>query len=202
MSMSNSSVTRDGLRTGLLSARAVLSKSAAASGAEQALNDHMIELLAELEPDCLGVYWAVRNEFGLQRLIARMKSEAQCSLALPFAQRARVAADTEAPAVSPSMAYRLWRGDEPAGKDDCGIPTSDGAPVVPDVVVVPCVGYTRSGYRLGYGGGYFDRWLAAHPHVTAIGVAWSAALLDDTPFTPEPHDIPLSVIVTEQGIVA
>ena len=83
--------------------------------------------------------------------------------------------------------------------DECGIGTGDGAAALPDVVVVPCVGFTAAGHRLGYGGGYYDRWLAAHPHVVAVGVAWSNAELDLATFAPQPHDVPLSFIVTEHG---
>ena len=64
-------------------------------------------------------------------------------------------------------------------QDECRIPASAGAEVVPDVVLAPCVGFTASGYRLGYGGGYFDRWLDRHPQATAIGVAWSASEIDE-----------------------
>ena len=99
------------------------------------------------------------------------------------------------------MHYRLWDGAAPRCVDDCGIPSSDGPEVVPDVVVVPCVGYTVSGHRLGYGGGYFDRWLAAHPHVCAVGVAWSASRLDESAFAPQAHDVQLAFIVTERGPV-
>lgn len=73
--------------------------------------------------------------------------------------------------------------------------------VVPDVVVVPCLGYTKSGFRLGYGGGYYDRWLAAHPHVTAIGVAWSACEIDEAEFVLEAHDLALTIVMTERGVV-
>jgi 5-formyltetrahydrofolate cyclo-ligase len=66
---------------------------------------------------------------------------------------------------------------------------------------VPCVGYTADGFRLGYGGGYFDRWLALHPDVCAIGVAWSAARLDAGQLAPLPHDVPLALIVTERGTI-
>jgi 5,10-methenyltetrahydrofolate synthetase len=111
-------------------------------------------------------------------------------LALPFAQRAPV-----------RLHYRAWDGHAPTAVDDCGIPASAGAPVLPDVVLVPCVGYTASGHRLGYGGGYFDRWLVAHPDVTAVGVAWSIARLDDAVLAAQPHDQPLAVIVTELGVV-
>ena len=71
----------------------------------------------------------------------------------------------------------------------------------PVVVVVPCVGFTRDGYRLGYGGGYYDRWLAANGHVVAVGVAWSFAQVDATVFGAQPHAVPLALIVTEEGIV-
>ena len=71
---------------------------------------------------------------------------------------------------------------------------------MPDVVLVPCVGFTGAGYRLGYGGGYFDRWLAAHPHVVAVGVAWSVAELDPATFAAQPHDLPLAFVVTERGV--
>ncbi|CAN5683108.1 hypothetical protein BH11PSE8_BH11PSE8_32120 [soil metagenome] len=98
------------------------------------------------------------------------------------------------------MHYREWNGRPPAFADECGISTSDGPPVVPDVVLAPCVGFTRSGFRLGYGGGYFDRWMAAHPHVTAVGVAWSVGEIDDETFAAESHDQPLMLIVTERGV--
>lgn len=97
------------------------------------------------------------------------------------------------------MEYHRWDGQAaPTAVDECGIASVPGTPVVPDVVLVPCVGYTASGLRLGYGGGYFDRWLAAHPHATAIGVAWSGSLVE---LAAEPHDQLLPVIVTEAGIV-
>lgn len=99
------------------------------------------------------------------------------------------------------MHYRAWDGDAPPLVDDCGIPSSAGAPVVPDVVLVPCVGYTRAGLRLGYGGGYFDRWLAEHPDVTAVGVAWACSEIDADAFEAQPHDQPLTLIVTERGVV-
>ena len=70
---------------------------------------------------------------------------------------------------------------------------------LPDVVLVPCVGFTREGYRLGYGGGYFDRWLAAHPGVISIGLAWS---LSETHFAAEPHDQPLTMVLTEREVIA
>jgi 5-formyltetrahydrofolate cyclo-ligase len=100
------------------------------------------------------------------------------------------------------MHYRMWNRAAPGVHDECGIASSDGAPVVPDVVVVPCLGFTASGFRLGYGGGYFDRWLALHPHVTAVGAAWSVGELSVVEFAAQAHDHPLMLIVTERGVVA
>jgi 5,10-methenyltetrahydrofolate synthetase len=70
---------------------------------------------------------------------------------------------------------------------------------VPDVVLVPCVGFTREGFRLGYGGGFFDRWLAEHPGVTTIGLAWSGA---EVHFPVEAHDRALTLILTERELIA
>jgi len=99
------------------------------------------------------------------------------------------------------MEFRRWDGTAPQAVDECGIGSSDGAVVVPDVLLVPCVGFTDAGHRLGYGGGYYDRWLAAHRDATAVGVAWSFSRIDPAIFAAEPHDVPLTLVVTEQGAV-
>ncbi|MBC7699765.1 5-formyltetrahydrofolate cyclo-ligase, partial [Aquabacterium sp.] len=70
-------------------------------------------------------------------------------------------------------------------------------PCQPDVVLVPCVGFTPDGYRLGYGGGYFDRYLAANPDITAIGVSWAIGQLNAQALQPEAHDVPLLCVLTE-----
>jgi 5-formyltetrahydrofolate cyclo-ligase len=73
-------------------------------------------------------------------------------------------------------------------------PFAKAEAVAPDVVIVPLVGFTADGGRLGQGGGHYDRWLAAHPGTTAIGLAWDCQLVDDLP--REPHDHPLAAVVT------
>ena len=97
------------------------------------------------------------------------------------------------------MHYRLWDGTPPRLQDECGIAACDGAAVVPDVVLVPCVGFTRSGYRLGYGGGYFDRTLAACARrPIAIGLGFADSLLPT--IYPQDHDIPMNMIVTDTSV--
>jgi 5-formyltetrahydrofolate cyclo-ligase len=66
-----------------------------------------------------------------------------------------------------------------------------------DAVLVLGLGFDRRGYRLGYGSGYFDRFLARRPF-PAIGLAFAVQLEDRLP--NEPHDIPMAVVVTETGI--
>jgi 5-formyltetrahydrofolate cyclo-ligase len=182
--------SREELRSRLLQERTAFVASADAPRAEAALGHALRAVISELEPQCLGLYWPHRAEFNAAAALADDEGLAKCPLCLPFAQRQPAA-----------MHYRLWDRSPPRLLDDCGIAASDGAPVVPDVVVVPCLGFTDSGYRLGYGGGYFDRWLAAHPQVCAVGVAWSIARIDEAALAPQPHDMRMTLIVSEHGAV-
>ncbi|MCE4554037.1 5-formyltetrahydrofolate cyclo-ligase [Pelomonas cellulosilytica] len=175
-----SSVDRSLLRRGLLAGRRAFAATPAFAAAEQAVRQSLLPLLAQLEPELLGVYWPLEGEFDVSSLPGLR--------ALPFARREPVA-----------MQYRRWDGAPPAVRDEFDIPTATGALAVPDVVLVPCVGFTRDGFRLGYGGGFFDRWLAEHPGVTTIGLAWSGA---EAVFVVEPHDRALTLILTERELIA
>lgn len=171
---------RSTLRRELLAARRAFAATAAFQAAQAALAGPLAALLEQLEPALLGVYWPLAGEFD--------PGAPPWPRALPFARRD--------PA---GMVYRRWDGSAPGAQDECGIATATGAVAVPDVVLVPCVGFTREGFRLGYGGGYFDRWLAEHPGVTTIGLAWSGA---ETPFAVEAHDRALTLILTERELIA
>jgi 5-formyltetrahydrofolate cyclo-ligase len=164
--------------------------ASAGDAAQHALAEHLIDVLAELQPDILGLYWALQSEFNAAAACFGDKNLDAIRVALPYARR-----------TPPSMEYRAWDRGQPSLHDECGIAACDGPMVVPDVVLVPCVGFTASGFRLGYGGGYFDRWLAAHPHVTAVGVAWSVSELLEAELAAQLHDQPLALIVTERGVV-
>jgi 5-formyltetrahydrofolate cyclo-ligase len=170
---------RSELRRSLLAKRRAFAATPAFQAAGDAVRQSLAALLEQLEPELLGVYWPLGGEFdpGAWTL----------PRALPFARRD--------PA---EMVFRRWDGAQPTVQDECGIAASSGAVVVPDVVLVPCVGFTRAGFRLGYGGGYFDRWLAVHPGVTTIGLAWSAA---EAHFPVEAHDRALTLILTERELL-
>lgn len=90
--------------------------------------------------------------------------------------------DEEALAISP------WGGLQPL----------EGAPVIPDLVVVPLLAFTADRHRLGQGGGHYDRWLDANPQVPAIGLAWDCQIADALPI--EDHDRHLTAVVTPTRI--
>ena len=177
------------LRRRLLAERGQFAAGPGAQAAQAALATHLARLLTDIEPEQLGIYWPVRGEFNpISALDAAARPK--LPLALPYAQRQ-----------PPAMHYRAWDGQAPAVVDECGLPApANGPAVVPDVVLVPCVGYTPSGFRLGYGGGYFDRWLADHPQVTAIGLAWAVGEISEDAFAPQGHDQKLMLVLTERGV--
>jgi 5-formyltetrahydrofolate cyclo-ligase len=81
--------------------------------------------------------------------------------------------------------------------DDTGIPTTEGPPETARWALCPGLAFDRAGRRLGYGGGYYDRWLAAHG-ATAVGLCVDAALIEAVP--GEPHDVRMTAIVTPSGV--
>lgn len=68
----------------------------------------------------------------------------------------------------------------------------------PDLVLVPGVAFSPAGARLGRGGGFYDRWLARHPGVITVGVAFSCQVVEHLP--GESHDLHVQAVLTEQGI--
>lgn len=98
------------------------------------------------------------------------------------------------------LLFRKWWPGAPMTRGVYDIPFPDGtSEVLPDMAIVPMNAYDVRGYRLGYGGGYFDRTLAAlERRVIAIGVTWDACRVDS--IFPQAHDIAMDLVVTEAGI--
>lgn len=102
------------------------------------------------------------------------------------------------------LVFRLWQPGEPLvpGVWDIPIPPESAEAVDPDVLLVPGLTYDRQGYRLGYGGGFYDRTLEklrVIKTVTAIGVAYQAQLVDQVPLGE--HDAPLDYIMTDEETI-
>ena len=139
-------------------------------------------------PGILGIYWPFRAEFDPRPLVDSVVTAGR-QVALP------VVIDKKGP-----LEYRAWAPDEPlvAGVWDIPIPEKREI-VLPAMVLAPVVGFDRAGYRLGYGGGYFDRTLGAvDPRPLAIGVGFALQAIDT--IHPQPFDIPMDMIVTETGV--
>ena len=114
-------------------------------------------------------------------------------------------ADTALPVVTGhglAMEFRSWWPGCPVVKGPFSLPMPDGTPlVIPQIVLMPPVGFDEQGYRLGYGGGYFDRTLAAlSPTPIKIGVAFELSRM--VSIQPQVYDIPMDFIVTELGVYA
>ena len=144
----------------------------------------------EIAPDAaISGYWPMRDEIDPRPLL-HAAHELGFRCLLPVVQR------RGAP-----LRFRVWHPDMTlvAGSYGERIPGPDAAEAEPSVLLVPLLAFDRAGYRLGYGGGYFDRTLAAiRPRPFAIGVGIQAARLKT--IFPQPHDIAMDAIVTEDGL--
>lgn len=145
-------------------------------------------LLEERTPEILGVYWPFQAEFDPRPLIDWLVARGS-AVALP------AVVDKKGP-----LEYRSWRPGEPLVDGVWNIPVPEKRDlVIPHAVLAPVVGFDRQCYRLGYGGGYFDRTLAAlSPRPLAIGVGFELSLIET--IYPQPFDIPMDVVVTEVQI--
>ncbi len=151
------------------------------------LNMQLSRLLTMLNMTTVGVYIPFRAEPNVMGAIQRwLAGNPKCCAALP------VVDETEA-----GMHYARYRPGDNLCKGRFGIEVPEVDQVInPQVIVSPCVGFTSKGYRLGNGGGYFDRYLKAcqvKPQTVIVGYD---ALLCET-FKPAQHDIPMDWIVTE-----
>ncbi|MBC7575399.1 MAG: 5-formyltetrahydrofolate cyclo-ligase [Herminiimonas sp.] len=169
--------------------RRLLDARAAMQPAQSAFHDAAIaaRLEAWLQHDparLLGVYWPIRGEPDLRALYARLAA-AGTRLALPVMNGPQSA-----------LQFAPWTPGEPLAFDRFGIATPVAAPtlVVPDTLLIPCVGVNASLHRLGYGGGFYDRTLALQPRPRAIGVCYE---IGRTAFDNDAHDIPMDVVITE-----
>jgi 5-formyltetrahydrofolate cyclo-ligase len=134
----------------------------------------------------LGIYWPFRGEIDV-RDIAHRHIEVGGVVALPVVVEKNAAVE-----------FWRWRPEVPMSRGLFNIPVpGERELVTPDVLIVPLVGFDRAGYRLGYGGGYYDRTLgASQPRPRTLAVAFAEAQLDTV--YPQPHDIPMTRIITDR----
>jgi 5,10-methenyltetrahydrofolate synthetase len=149
----------------------------------EAVASHLDRLIPLTPATIVSVYWPIRAEPDLRPWM-RVKAENGVRVALPVAL-----------ALGQPLVFREWRPGSPLARGLWKIPyPADGVDVVPTVVLAPVVGFDPACYRLGYGGGFFDRTLA---HMAGaplvIGIGYPDALIKT--IFPQPHDIPMTWIV-------
>jgi 5-formyltetrahydrofolate cyclo-ligase len=156
------------------------------------IDSHLERAFPGLVHGTLGFCWPFKNEYD-PRFLAHRARERGALTALPVVVAPRQ-----------PLIFRLWKpGDDQAkGVYDIPYPAS-GDPVVPDVALVPMNGFDEAGYRLGYGGGFFDRTLAHlrsqdPKRPVAIGVTYELARMPT--IQPQSYDIPMDYVVTERGV--
>jgi 5-formyltetrahydrofolate cyclo-ligase len=136
----------------------------------------------------LAFCWPIRHEYDARHL-ARKLRERGAVTALPVVVAPRT-----------PLIFREWHAGVKLAAGPLGIPYPVDSPeVTPTVVLLPMNGWDAAGYRLGYGGGFFDRTLAAIPKKpTVIGISHELARIPT--IHPQRWDVPMDWVVTERGV--
>ena len=184
MTNEDSTAWRRVLRRNMTARRAALAEAEHATASARIVA-HLQAILTP--PGVFAFCWPIKHEPDV-RAIVEVWRAAGSRAALP------VVVAEDAP-----LAFREWRIDAPLAADRYGIPTpTAGDWLRPELILLPLNGFDDAGYRLGYGGGYFDRTLVAlTPRPLAVGVGFEINRLAS--IRPEAHDQRLDWIVTEAG---
>ena len=164
-------------------------------GQHEALSKRLCELIQQDFPELSGkrvaFCWPFRNEPDLLPLMKTWLAGGKPG----FAALLPVVVDAESP-----LAFRAWTPETPMLTDRYGIPApASGKFLPPDALLIPVNAFDGEGYRLGYGGGFFDRTLASlDPLPLAIGVSFELARVES--IHPEAHDMRLDAVVSEAGV--
>ncbi len=153
--------------------------------------------LTQREDVTLGAYWAIKGEFDPLPALHRWTEGAGHGtgdgpprrIGLPVMNRQ-----------TKQLRFHQWYPGCPMEEDAYDIPKPKGTDLLmPTLLLVPCVGFGPGGLRLGYGGGFYDRTLAAlEPRPFTVGVGYAHGHI---PWLEgEPHDIPLDAMLTEEGV--
>lgn len=178
---------RSAERERLIAERMALSPEARASYS-RLIAERLDTLVPEVAGKAISLYWPFRGEPDLRPWMASVTARGGKAL-LP------VVAGKGQP-----LTFRAWAEGERLERGVWNIPfPAEGPEVTPDVVIAPLVGFDQDFYRLGYGGGYYDRTLAGLAgRPMAIGVGY--ALQEIPTIHPQRHDVPMQAIVTEHCV--
>jgi 5,10-methenyltetrahydrofolate synthetase len=181
---------RNSERKRLLAERDALD-SATLERLRKAIDAHVERAFPGLAGHLVAFCWPVRNEYDARFLMRRVRENGGRT-ALPVVVAPRH-----------PLEFRLWKPGDALAEGALGIPYPVATQaVVPEFALVPVNGFDASGYRLGYGGGFFDRTLAALAAQgrmpVAIGVGYEIARMQT--IHPQEYDVPMDFVVTESGV--
>lgn len=154
----------------------------------------------------IALYWPIQDELDLRpALIAWANQSPRHRLALPYARPDK------------HLDFYEWQDGDALTPSQHGVPepnpNNPSRPAItPDCILIPCVGWSSSiengkthYWRLGYGGGYFDRTLAAlrnnNPKFICVGIGFDWQKLNAAQWAPQAHDEPLDMLLTESGLL-
>jgi 5,10-methenyltetrahydrofolate synthetase len=155
----------------------------------------------------IALYWPIQDELDIRApLLSWASNEEGRRLALPYARPDK------------HLDFYEWRDGDSLVPSQHGVPepnpNNQDRPILnPDCIFIPCVGWSSSTengkahyWRLGYGGGYFDRTLSAlrkkNPKLICIGIGFDWQKLDDAQWSAQTHDEPLDMLLTESGLLS
>ncbi|GAB3684691.1 5-formyltetrahydrofolate cyclo-ligase [Salinisphaera aquimarina] len=155
---------------------------------DTAIEATLYALLRESGARRVSLYWPFKGEFNTRGLMQKLVADG-VGVALP-----------DVVATGAPLVFRPWHPQAPMRRGVYAIPVPQTEAVVaPDVVVAPLVGFDSGGYRLGHGGGYYDRTLAVlEPAPLVVGVGYELSRIQT--IRPRAHDVPMDRVVTEAGL--
>nr|WP_298797098.1 5-formyltetrahydrofolate cyclo-ligase [uncultured Acetobacter sp.] len=168
-------------------ARCLNSLKGRPAGVDATLCTRLADMLLATEYHHIACVWPLPHEIDLRPLCHQ----------LSLAGRLVLLPDT--PPRGQPLTFRLWTPQSTMLRGRFGTQVPDGPTLVPDLVLVPLLGFDRTGNRLGYGGGYYDRTLATLPGVRSVGYALAAQEVDH--LATGPYDQRLSCLITEREIL-
>ena len=161
-------------------------------GMDPALGARLMEhVLREAVPPADAViagFWSVGGEIDVRPLLRELHARGH-TIALPVT-----------PKRGEPLSFRRWQPGDALARGPMGTsqPRPEADPITPDWLLMPLLAFDARGNRLGYGGGYYDRTLAALPTAYRLGCAYACQRLDEVPAGPE--DVPLHAVATEEGV--
>ena len=166
-------------------ARLILERCDPAAGLT--VGERIAAFMAPNPPKIAAGFFPLNRELDITKLL-RSWHAAGHTVALP-----------RTPAIGLPLTFHRWDETDTLVAERFGTMTSDGPEVAPDVLLVPLLAFDRRGHRLGYGGGFYDRTIAALPCVRTIGCAYAALEVPEVPAGPT--DMTLDAIATEHELI-